>query len=97
MSWFGSLHSGLQHVGERTRVHGLKLVAPAFCVPVFKLSHFFFKFTYLTQHRKLIGLRRECVRLGRHDSGLQLDNLSLNGNPVVETFHDLRNLHNRLE
>nr|GAJ36555.1 hypothetical protein BDOA9_0157720 [Bradyrhizobium sp. DOA9] len=59
MLWFSVCHSFFQRIGENARSEFGKLVALLFCVPCFKLSHFFFKLAYTFQQRKLCRLCRE--------------------------------------
>lgn len=91
------MHSWLQNVNESSSINGLKFVALALCVPVFHLSHFFFKLTYRIQKFEMVLLSRKCARLGGKNCGLQFDGLRLDGRSVIETFHNLRDFNDRLE
>src|SRR5260370_1802474 len=51
----------LKRVEECSGIIPFKLVAVLLSVPAFKISHFFFKITYLIQHRKLVPLCRSCA------------------------------------
>ncbi len=97
MCWFGGVHNWLQSIRQRPSVPDLlEFVLLSLGVPCFKVSHFFFKLTFMLQQRKLVLLGRHCARLGGDDYSLQFNDLVLNKGEITETYQCLRDVASRL-
>jgi hypothetical protein len=103
MRWFGRACLFFQRVSPSfspERVWGShigELIFLFLSIPCFKLSHFFFKITYLLQHRRLSRLGRYCARLGGQDFSLEFPDLSSEDRSVLGIYQRLRDIKSRLQ
>src|SRR5665213_523119 len=97
MRGFGSLSLRLNRISKTSARCRLKLIALLLSFPTFKISHFSFKLAYSLNQSRAFFICREHAALGFKDSALQFDNLGLNGRPIVQILHRLRDIHSGIE
>ena len=77
MRWFGIAHGFFKRIYDCSCPWGCKLIAFFLTFPCFYASDFFFKCSYLINHRRLSRIGRKCAALGGQNGALKLNNLSL--------------------
>lgn len=85
MGRFSACHRWIQGIGDRSPSKILHLIAFAFCIPVFKCSHFFFKIAYMLNQRKLRLLCGE-------NFPLEVYNGSIPRNGLMDVLQSLRQI-----
>ncbi len=80
----------LQSISERSTTIVGKLIPILLSIPVFKLSHFFFKIAYLLSQRHL-------SLVGGKNFLLQFDRYSVSSVGVPNVLESLKRIHNGLE
>ncbi|HEY5072062.1 MAG TPA: hypothetical protein VII63_08525 [Caulobacteraceae bacterium] len=97
MRWLAVCHAFLLHVGESSKINGVKLVILLLAFPVFELHNLLFKISYSVGRRRL-------RRLSRRKNVMELKDLLLERDlDVIDTYlrvgsiQGLRKICERLE
>src|SRR5882724_1842716 len=97
MGWFSRLGIFFSRIGEGTVPDILQFVFFLLAIPCFKASNLCFEIAYTLQHRKLVRLGRECVRLGGEDYSLQFDDRLVEFRKVSDRYERLRHILSKLQ
>lgn len=90
MRWFSSAHGFFYRIGADARGDFLKFIAFSVCLPLFKLSHLFFKIAYTLNQRRL-------RLLGGEDFFLKVYDRPIAGGGVVNVLQSLREIKRSLD